>query len=86
MLIVENAIQCGGKYSHINASIDILWKDTLRVCLVARITLPALSLLIHVDPSQAQMRFFNVFGSLCVLSHVGQRYCLVAISLLRHAS
>jgi hypothetical protein len=29
MLIVENAIQCGGKYSHINASLDILWKDTL---------------------------------------------------------
>jgi hypothetical protein len=41
MLIVEDAIQCGGNYSHINASIDILWKDTLTHSVILPLYFPS---------------------------------------------
>jgi hypothetical protein len=59
----------------------MLFTCQFRVCLVARANLECLSLMIHDDPSQVELRYITCLAPTDVLSYAHMRCCLVPFVL-----
>jgi hypothetical protein len=59
----------------------MLFTCQFRVCLVARANLECLSLMIHDDPSQVELRYITCLAPTDVLSYAHMRCCLVPFML-----
>jgi hypothetical protein len=59
----------------------MLFTCQYRVCLVARANLECLSLMIHDDPSQVELRYITCLAPTDVLSYAHMRCCLVPFML-----